>query len=70
MANHEQNFRYYFLYHIMFVKRGETELQNEYYSARGRRRAIARFRLSYPYEAYEIREVCQVLSFKDLKGNE
>ena len=65
-----QNGIIYRLYHITYVRRGEKELLHEYYSARGRKNAVIRFRKSYPYETYEMREISNVLSFKDLKSGE
>jgi len=74
MANHEKNFRYYYLYHIIYKERPidgvNHPAQHEYYSARGRKKAVERFRKSYPYEKYMIMEVAHVLSFKDLKEGE
>lgn len=65
-----QNGIHYRLYHFIFVKRGETELRSEYFSSKGRKNAVIRFRKSYPYETYEIRQVSNVLSFKDLRSGE
>lgn len=67
MGSREINYR---LYHIIFVKRGETELQHEYFSSRGPRNAVKRFRKFYPYETYEMREISNVLSFQDKKEGE
>lgn len=65
--NHEKNFKHYFLYHIVYEKRNEDRptVEHEYYSAKGRTRAVERFRQSHPYEMYRIKEIAQVLSFKD-----
>ncbi len=72
--NHEKNFSYFHLYHILFRERpldGELHPRmDEYYSARGMHNAVKRFRKEYPYEKYQIYEVARVYSFKDLTGEE